>query len=67
MTVAEAARLIAQGSGEGASAEFGLYQPASSRNKARWLRMERTLEFYELRNEVTIFLFSDVVFVQRQR
>lgn len=55
MTIAEAARLIAQGVADGSTpAEMGLFQPASSRNKARWLRMERTLEFYELKNDDTI-------------
>jgi len=53
MTVAEAARLIQQREGEGGP-EFGLFQPKSSRNRPRWLKMDQKLEFYELRNDDTL-------------
>ena len=40
--------LCAQGEG---GPEFGLFQPKSKRNNARWLKMDRQLDFYELRND----------------
>ena len=35
-------------------------QPGTSKVKARWLRMERTLEFYELKNDVRACERADV-------
>lgn len=51
MTVAEACTSIVEKGVEGGQG-FGLFQAAGPKNPPRWLRADRTLQFYDLNTNV---------------
>lgn len=58
MSVSEVLNQIREKSGEGGE-DHGLFQPAhEAKRAARWLRPDRTLQFYDLRINVCYSLFS---------
>ena len=55
MSVAECCKNLLEKGVEGGQ-DHGLFQPAGPKNPARWLRNDRTLMFYDLQPNVSIFV-----------
>eukprot|EP00179_Madagascaria_erythrocladioides_P023475 CAMPEP_0198344436 /NCGR_PEP_ID=MMETSP1450-20131203/67599_1 /TAXON_ID=753684 ORGANISM="Madagascaria erythrocladiodes, Strain CCMP3234" /NCGR_SAMPLE_ID=MMETSP1450 /ASSEMBLY_ACC=CAM_ASM_001115 /LENGTH=590 /DNA_ID=CAMNT_0044049691 /DNA_START=77 /DNA_END=1845 /DNA_ORIENTATION=+ len=50
MSVSEACKQLRDKTGEG-GADHGLFQPGAGRRPSRWLRPDRTLQFYDLKSD----------------
>ncbi len=54
MSVAECLKSVQEKGVEG-GADHGLFQPAGPKNPARWLRNDRTLQYYDLQPNVRVW------------